>query len=691
MKNIPQHSQSLLQQALTFHQAGRLSEAEAIYRRILRTEPNHPDVLHYLGMLAHEAGDSEIAVELLNKSLKISPDYVNALNTLGTILRDRGKTAEAVASFRRALTLKPDYAAAHNNLGLALKDLGELDEAVASFRNALSFKPDFVEACYNLGITFHDQGMREEEMACYLRVLELRPDFTDAYFNLGVIFKDQGKFGEAVACYRQIIAFLPDCTEAYNELGIALYDQGKPDEAIASFRQALALKPDYAEALNNLGNTLKAQGMLDEAVACYRKAISLQPDHAQVYCNLGNALEEQGNLDEAEVCISRGVALDPEYPEAHYSLGVIFRQKGRMADAISCFRKALSYKPDHILAYKGLTSIVKYTEADEVVHAMKDLYSKDNLPAEDRVNLGFALGKVFEDIGDFDESFDYILAANRLKRELSDYSIENDRNLFERIKTTFSPEFFAAHRDAGNSDPTPIFILGMPRSGTTLVEQILASHPLVFGAGELRTLANLAGAVCLGEKRVQYPDCLPDLGMDVFANLAVNYLKIIREYSTDAERITDKMPHNFLHIGLIGTILPKARVVHCTRDSMDVCFSIFKKDFTGVHGYAYDLADLGRYYNLYRDLMAHWDKVLPGFIYNLRYEDLVEDQRNQTKNLLDFCGLPWDEACLAFHETERKVSTASAGQVRQPIYRGSVKLWKRYEKQLEPLRKAISG
>ena len=691
MNNLPQNFQAMLQEALAFHRAGRLSEAEAIYRQILRAEPNHPDALHYLGMLAHEAGESEIAVELLNKALKFKPGYVNAHNNLGTILKDQGKTAAAADSYRRALTLKPDYAVAHNNLGLALRELGKLDEAVVSFRNALAFMPDFVEASYNLGITFHDLGRREEEIACYLRAIELRPDFTDAYFSLGAILKDQGKLAEAAACYRQIIAFRPDCAEAHNYLGVALKEQGKPDEAIASFRQALERKPDYAEALNNLGNTLKDQGKLDGAVACYRRAVDLQPDLAPVHCNMGNALEEQGKLDEAAVCIGRCLDLNPEDPEAHYSLGVIFRQMGKMADAISSFRKALSYKPGHILAYKGLTSIVKYTEVDDVVHAMEDLYRKDKLPAEDRVNLGFALGKVFEDIGDYDKSFDYILAANRLKRGLHEYSLENDRDLFERIKKIFSPDFFAAHREAGNPDATPIFILGMPRSGTTLIEQILASHPRVFGAGELRILANLVGAVCQGQIIMQYPDCLPELGMNIFANLGADYLGKIREYSNEAERITDKMPHNFLHIGLIRVILPNARVVHCTRNAMDTCFSIFKKDFTGVHGYAYDLADLGRYYNLYLDLMAHWDKVLPGFIYNLRYEEMIEDQLNQTKNLLDFCGLPWDETCLVFHESKRKVSTASVGQVRQPIYRDSVKLWKRYERQLEPLRKAIYG
>ncbi len=263
---------------------------------------------------------------------------------------------------------------------------------------------------------------------------------------------------------------------------------------------------------------------------------------------------------------------------------------------------------------------------------------KIDISDADRIDLGFALGKVFEDIGNYNKSFDFILEANRLKRGSYEYSIQNDRDLFERIKKTFSPDFFASHHGSGNQDRTPIFILGMPRSGTTLVEQILASHPLVFGAGELTVLVNLANGICTGGTTAQFPECMPDLDVDTFEKMGSDYIEKIREYSNDAEHITDKMPHNFLHVGLIKTILPNAKIIHCMRNPMDTCFSIFKKEFAGTHGYAYDMVELGQYYNLYQDLMAHWEKVLPGFMYTLRYEEMVSDQQKQTKSLLDFCG-----------------------------------------------------
>ncbi len=555
LRGVPSQ-QSILLEAKAFHQAGHLTQAEALYQQILSREPDHPDALHFLGVLAHQVGKSGIAVELIGKALRLRPDSVEA----------------------------------HNNLANALLAQGKLDEAVTSYRRAISFKPDYAEAHYNLGVV--------------------------------------------------------------------LYAQGKLDEAIASYRRAITIKPDYAEAHYNLGLALKNRGKLNEAITSYRQAIFVRPDFA----------------------------------EAYHNLGVVFSELGKMDDAIACHKKALSLKPDYVLAYKSLSAIVKYTEVDDVIRAMERLYNKkSDISDVDREDLGFTLGKVFEDIGDYDKSFTFILEANQLKRRSYEYSIHNDHELFERIKKTFSPDFFASHHGSGNQDRTPIFIIGMPRSGTTLVEQILSSHPMVFGAGELTVLENLINSICTGGAKAHFPECMPELSEEVLERVGAHYVEEIRGYSKDAKHITDKMPHNFLYVGFIKMILPNAKVIHCMRNPMDNCFSIFKNDFKGTVKYAYDMVELGKYYNLYRDLMAYWEKVLPGFVYPLRYEEMVSNQQHQTKSLLDFCGLPWDEVCLAFHKTERRISTVSLAQVRQPIYKDSIESWKRYEKQLEPLRKTVYG
>jgi len=321
---------------------------------------------------------------------------------------------------------------------------------------------------------------------------------------------------------------------------------------------------------------------------------------------------------------------------------------------------------------------------------MENLYNnKEKIPEADRIDLGFALGRIFEKTGNYEKSFNFILEANTLKRGAYNYSSQTDQALFERVKTTFSLEFFKVRQSFGDQNTTPIFIVGMPRSGTTLTEQILATHPQVFGAGELEILPNLVDRVC-AERSAAWPqECVPKLDQNTLTQMGTEYLETLRKFSSDACYITDKLPYNFLHVGLIKIILPRAKVIHCQRNPMDTCFSIFKTEFAGLHEYAYDMAELGRYYKLYLDLMSHWEKVLPGFMYTLQYEEIVSDQKSQTKKLLDFCALPWDDACLNFHKTARRVTTASLSQVRQPLYQNSVGRWKCYERQLEPLRKAI--
>jgi len=628
------------------------------------------------------------------KKKQVSAQHVSTSrqNTLqqALALHKAGRLQKAELIYRQILQTEPDNPIALHFLGLIAYQVEKNDMAVELIGKAVSLKPDYTEAHYNLGNALLVQGKLEEAAACYRRVLALKSDYIEAYNNLGLTLKEQGKLEEAAACYRQVLALKPDFAEAYNNLGLTLHDQDKFDEAVACYHQALSIQPDFAMAYYNLGITLMDQENPEEAVASYRKAIALKPDFVDAYYNLGIVLEYQGKLVEAVASYQQALILDPNFAEAHNNLGVMLREEGKMDDAIASLRKALSLKPDFAGAYKNLTTIVKYTEVDEDIKAMETLYNKkEGISDEDRIVLGFALGKAYQDLRDYDKSFDFIREANRLKRESYDYSIQLDQDLFARIKQIFTPDFFTAHQSSGHQDRIPFFIVGMPRSGTTLVEQILASHPLVFGAGELKILANITKVVCTKEATSLFPECMQELPAEAFERIGKEYIEKIREFSKDAEYITNKLPHNFLRVGLIKTTLPKAKVIHCLREPMDNCFSLFKNDFTAMHEYAYDMIELGRYYNLYQDLMAHWEKVLPGFMYTVKYEELVSDQQNQTRNLLDFCGLPWDEACLAFHKTKRRVSTASLAQVRQPIYKDSVELWRRYEEQLEPLRKTI--
>ncbi len=568
---------------------------------------------------------------------------------------------------------------------------GRYDEAEACFRQAVKLKPDFAIAYNNLGLTLHDQGKLDEAEAILHKALQLSPDFAEAHNNLGLVLHGLGKPEAAATCFRQALKLKPGYIKAYNNLGLALHNQGKLDEAEVYLHKALQLSPDFVETYINLGIILNSQGKLEEAAASYRQALTLRPNYAEAHYNLGITLGDQGRLAESEASLRQALKLKPDYTEAYNNLGLILHSLGRQDEAETYFRQALKLNPDSAQVYKSLSMFLKRAEIEGVIIAMEKLYKRKDLSDEDKIDLGFALGKSFEKLGEYDKSFDFIFKANLEKRKTYTYSIQDDHEFFTRIKKTFSADFFSSHPDSDIPDKTPIFVLGMPRSGTTLVEQILASHPKVLGAGELLFLPYLVNKICAeGGAAGKYPECIPELDMKGFGRMGLEYIEKIRKYSNSVQHITDKLPHNFLYLGLINKILPKAKVIHCVRIPMDNCLSIFKTDFKGqLHRYAYDLIEIGQYYNLYLDLMSHWEKVLPGVMYTVKYEEMVSDQQDQIKELLDFCDLQWDDACFNFHKTKRKVITASVAQVRQPIYTDSVGLWKRYERRLEPLRKVI--
>jgi tetratricopeptide (TPR) repeat protein len=415
----------------------------------------------------------------------------------------------------------------------------------------------------------------------------------------------------------------------------------------------------------------------------------VDPNNKDAYNNLGAALREQGDLNEAVASIQRALEIDQNYKEGYLNLGLALRARGDLEEAITHIQHALKIDPGYAEAHNALSSLVRHTEFDEQMRTMEALISRRGLADNQKMHLYFGLGKACEDIKEYGKAFGYLMQGNRLKRATVEYTTSDTREFFEKIKNVFSRDFISHHEGVGFRDDTPIFIVGMPRSGTSLAEQILASHPQVFGAGELRVLSSLTTKRCGNESGSTFPECIPDLDFKAFEALGSDYVKAIREYAQTSRHITDKMPHNFIYVGLIKLILPNAKVIHCTRDPMDNCLSIFKNYFGGPHPYAYDMGELGDYYRLYQDLMEHMRQMLPDYMYELRYEELVSDQEKHTRQLLDYCELPWDESCLSFHNTKRTVRTLSATQVRRPMYKDSVQLWRRYETQLEPLRVAL--
>ena len=650
-----------LEAGMRHHKSGNLRQAESLYRQVLAVQPGNPDALYLFGMLALDAGRPADAATQIAKAIKRRRKVPHYHVALGDAYRAQGKPREAAACYRKALALDPKSTAAHFNLATVRHAENKLADAIVHYRRAIAIAPDLAEAHNNLGVALTDEGRRKEAGEHFRRAVALRPDYADAYLNLGQALRTEGHLDEAIAAYEKALELDPRLVEAHNNLGNALRDAGRPEAAVERYERALAIRPDYAEAHNNLGVALGDLGHTEEAVAAHRRALELQPDWTDAHAGLGAALQVLGRIEEAIAHYERALDLDPDHARAHHNLAM-----AREADS-----------------------------AEEEIARLERRLGDAALTEKDATTLRFALGKLCDDTARFDDAFAHYAAANALKRtELARQGLSFDAALHERLVdrliAAFDRTVFAGRSHLGDPSDVPVFIVGMPRSGTTLVEQILASHSCVFGAGELEHVGHLVTSLAaeIGSG-APYPECVGALDPATAGRLGRTYVEQLRANAPDAARITDKLPGNFLHLGAIALLLPGARVVHCRRDAFDTCLSCYFQSFNRTLAYAYDLNELGGYYRQYARLMAHWREVLPLPLLELDYEELIENQEEVSRRLVDFCSLDWETACLAFHETERAVQTASLSQVRRPIYRSSLARWRNYEAHLAPLRAAL--
>ncbi len=535
-----------------------------------------------------------------------------------------------------------------------------------------------------VSLAIHHQNARQFGKAeeAYRKIVAIAPGWAEAHSNLGNILKEQGKLTEAADCYERALELKPDYAEIQYNLANVLKDQGKLEEALARYEKALELKPDYCEALNNLGVVLQLQNRLDEAVAQFERALALQPDHAEAHNNLGTALQEQDKLNEAMDRYKQVLALKPDSAVAHNNLGTVLKVLGEFGEATTEYERAIALQPDYAEAHHNRAEAVTFRPGDASLMALEALAADRNSPPQSkRLYIHFALAKALDDIGDYARAFEHLFAGNALKRQEIDYDESLTQETFRLISEVFQAGLFKRFPAAGDPSSVPIFVLGMPRSGSTLIEQILASHPEVHAAGELKNLDLVANS-----QATAYPACISDLDAGGLRRLGEAYLANLPEIPAGKTRITDKRPLNFMHAGLIRLILPNARIIHTVRDPVETCMSCFSKLFRTGMNFSYSLAELGRYYRLYGELMAHWRSVLPpNAMLDVCYEDVVDNFEDQARRLLDYCALPWDDRCLSFYKTSRPVTTASVVQVRQPLFRSSLQRWHRYKDYLEPL------
>jgi len=565
------------------------------------------------------------------------------------------------------------------------------DKASISKNNSLKYSqikkksnPGNAMEDFQQGVACHQQGRTDEAMVYYKKAIKKKPDNAFAYCNMGMIMRSQGKIEEAISSYKKAIFSYPNYVEAHYNLGNALKEQGKLNEAVASYQKAIYVKPEYALAHYNLGLVLEEQDELNKAFASYQKAISIKPDYAEAHNNLGNVLKAQGKIDEALVSYQKALSIDSNYAKALSNIGIALQEQGKLDEALVSYQKALSINPDYAIVHFNLSTTKKYTSLSEIQDMKNHLANATEI--EDKMNFSFAIGKALADLKQDQEAFQYFIEGNRLKRKTIDYSIADETKRFKKFHTIFNKPFFESRKDLGCKDITPIFILGMPRSGSTLIEQILSSHPDCYGAGELQFIQKI---IVENMSTNLSSETVSRLNSDTLIKMGMDYISKIRDIEPNAKYIIDKAPPNFLFLGIIKLMLPNAKIIHSVRSPEDTCLSIFRTKFTGVYNYAYNLTELGQYYRLYSELMYHWHSIFPGIIYDIHYEKLTINQEKETQKLLEFCGLNWDEKCLSFHKTVRAVKTASNYQVRQPMYRTSVGAWKRFEKQLQPLVNAL--
>jgi tetratricopeptide (TPR) repeat protein len=576
--------------------------------------------------------------------------------------------------------------------GESVRRDGKLQASMTTFQHTVAPAglPDQAEQWLGLGIAAAARGAGDEAIAWFQKAVLLRPDLGAAQANLGLLLLALRRHAEAEPALRAAVSSMPRDAALRNALGVAQEALQRHADAATTYREALEIQPGLAEAHANLGNCLRRLGRLFEAEAHFIRAIELKPEFAVAHFNLAILLQDRGDTERAIAEYRQALAWRTDYVEALNNLGGCLRAQGFVDEARSAFERILELRPTQIEAHCNLAQYKTYQPGDpHIDQLLSQQHRLASLPDDGQVRYWFTVGKMLEDVGRHDESFAAYAAGNRAKHEVTHWDEAAHLQLQRRIIATFTRERLARAVPALGAGPTPIFILGMPRSGTSLLEQVLATLPNVHGAGEITWFAQtLQGAAdeCK-EGGFEFPETIAGYSDEALVELGQRYVDRLRELAPNASHVVDKLPDNFMHIGLIHRMLPNARIVHSMRDPMDSCFSCFSRLFTSNNlGYTYNLGAVARYWVSYHELMRHWHAVLPqGRILDVSYESMVGDFENQAKRLVEYLGIPWDDRCLGFHDNRRVVKTASVAQVRRPIYRTSVARWKAYEKHLGEL------
>ena len=711
--------------AVEEHRAGRFEEAERIYRRLLKREPGNGEVLKLLGALCGATRRPERALHFLGKATRILPDDPGVHYNLGNVLRQEQRLTEAIDEYRSATRLAPHHASAQFNLAVTCLELGRIEEAIGALRNAIEaddrhvgahhqlatllfdsgaveeaaahwlaavqIDPDSAEYHLNLGLALHRLGRLEEAAGAFETVTRLDGDRADGWCNLGGTLRTLGRLEESVAALQHALRLDDELLPAYTNLACAHLDRKEAMEALRASRAALAVRSDHAPAHRTAAAALVLGGEHTAAEQELRAAAELDPHSPDIAAELGDVLRRLDRFDEADREYERALSIDPGFVDAQMGRVTVRQQRGATAEALALAEMVLHDHPDRFAAIISAAKMyITRRRFEDAADLLKPLTQRRDLTAAQQRRLHFRLGEALDKLGEYDAAWEAYTRANRLTAQRFDRAelarqVDATVRLFTRQRLERMPRAEAA-------GPRPIFIVGMPRSGTTLIEQILACHEDVAGGGELYIGGRTAARIADGDdEMLAHPWCIESLEVNHIQALARVARDELARIAGDRPITTDKSPQNLHYLGMLELLFPHARVIVCHRDPLDTCLSCYFCDFAGAHPYAYDLEDLGFFYRMHDRLIDHWAEALRIPMMTIQYEQLVNEQEPVTRQLLSFCDLPWHEQCLAFHRNPRAVHTASAEQVRQPIYRTSIGRHRHYERHLASLIEALKG
>lgn len=660
---------------------GRPEEAQRACRGLTETHPEQPNSWFLYGVTALESGDATAAIPALERATAMHRANAGYRRTLGRAYRSAGRNEDAATALEHALRLAPDHAEALLTLGLIRIAQGAKEAGVPLCRRGfmLGIRTKWRQTV--IGVV--DRLARVVAQVRFTAKPRDERPVWDLYTR-GKFRERLGDRDGALGLYQQTLELSAEHLPALKALSRLHGAKEEFAAALPLLESATVQEPHNTTLQIDHARALSGTQQFDKAVGVLENLFNDVGESPRALLAFGRAQSGAGDAAAAQEAYKRALALAPNSAEAHFAIGRNLQEDGRIEEANRYFLDTLEIDPRNANAYRFLASNKAFNADDETFARMLKLLENDDISQKNRIRLHFAAATVFEQAGDIDNAYTHLSAGNDLKNVIFDpeYCVACFGNLIE----TFDEDFFNRTRGWGSEDERPVFIVGMPRSGTTLVEQILASHGDVFGAGELESFNQFVNGLSarIGTDAA-YPDCAAKLTRDDVTEMAADHLAALHALAPSARHVTDKMPTNFLHIGLILALYPNARIIHCRRDPRDTCFSIFGLDFAGEHTYAYDQTNLGRFYRQYERLMDHWRHVAPGSIIDVQYEALIADQEPQTRRLLEFCGLEWDARCLEFHKTDRTVRTWSYNQVRQPIYKSSVARWWKFEAYLKPL------